>query len=138
VYGFAQAETHGWGSPTTIGFLAAGVALLAAFVAIERRAPHPLLPLRVVLDRNRGGSYLALRIAGPGMFGVFLFLTYYLQQTLGYSPIETGLALLPMVGAVMLTATLSTAVLLPRVGPRPHEEEGPAGPVRHQLSRHGV
>jgi EmrB/QacA subfamily drug resistance transporter len=119
VYGFAQAETHGWGSPTTIGFLAGGVALLAAFVAIERRAAHPLLPLRVVLDRNRGGSYLALGIAGAGMFGVFLFLTYYLQQTLGYSPIETGFAFLPMVGAVMVAATLSTSVLLPRVGPRP-------------------
>jgi EmrB/QacA subfamily drug resistance transporter len=119
VYGFAQAETHGWGSPTTLGFLAAGVALLAAFVAIERRAAHPLLPLRVVLDRNRGGSYLAIGIAGAGMFGVFLFLTYYLQQTLGYSPIETGFAFLPMLGAVMLTATMSTAALLPRVGPRP-------------------
>jgi EmrB/QacA subfamily drug resistance transporter len=119
VYGFAQAETHGWGSGTTLGFLAGGVALLAAFVAIERRAAHPLLPLRVLLDRNRGGSYLALGIAGAGMFGVFLFLTYYLQQTLGYSPIETGFAFLPMLGAVMVTATLSTAVLLPRVGPRP-------------------
>ena len=79
VYGFAQAETHGWGSATTLGFLAGGVALLAAFVAIERRAAHPLLPLRVVLDRNRGGAYLATGIAGAGMFGVFLFLTYYLQ-----------------------------------------------------------
>jgi predicted MFS family arabinose efflux permease len=75
--------------------------------------------LRVVLDRNRGGSYLAIGIAGAGMFGVFLFLTYYLQQTLGYTPIETGFAFLPMLGAVMLTATMSTAALLPRVGPRP-------------------
>jgi EmrB/QacA subfamily drug resistance transporter len=119
VYGFAQAETHGWGSPITLGFLAAGAALLAAFVAIERRAAHPLLPLRVVLDRNRGGSYLATGIAGAGMFGVFLFLTYYLQQTLGYSPIQTGFAFLPMLGAVMLTATMSTASLMPRIGPRP-------------------
>ncbi len=63
---------------------------------VERRVAHPLLPLRVVLDRNRGGSYLAVGIAGAGMFGVFLFLTYYLQQTLGFSPIETGLAFLPM------------------------------------------
>jgi hypothetical protein len=68
---------------------------------------------------DRGGSYLALGISGGGMFGVFLFLTYYLQRTLGYSPIETGLAFLPMLGAVMLTATMSTAVLLPRLGPRP-------------------
>jgi predicted MFS family arabinose efflux permease len=71
----------------------------------------------VVLDRNRGGSYLATGIAGAGMFGVFLFLTCYLQQTLGYSPIQTGFAFLPMLGAVMLTATMSTAALLPRVGP---------------------
>jgi EmrB/QacA subfamily drug resistance transporter len=119
VYGFAQAETHGWASATTLGFLAGGIALLTAFAAIERRAAHPLLPLRVVLDRNRGGSYLAIGIAGAGMFGVFLFLTYYLQQTLGYSPIETGFAFLPMLGAVMLTATMSTAALLPRVGSRP-------------------
>jgi EmrB/QacA subfamily drug resistance transporter len=119
VYGFAQAETHGWGSAMTLGFLAGGVVLLAAFVAIERRVEHPLLPLRVVLDRNRGGSYLATGISGAGMFGVFLFLTYYLQQTLGYSPIETGVAFLPMIGGVMVTATMSTAVLLPRVGPRP-------------------
>jgi EmrB/QacA subfamily drug resistance transporter len=119
VYGFANAETDGWGSATTLGFLAAGVAMLAAFVAIERRATHPLLPLRVLLDRNRGGSYLALGIAGAGMFGVFLFLTYYLQQTLGYTPIETGFAFLPMLGGVMLAATTSTSMLLPRVGPRP-------------------
>jgi EmrB/QacA subfamily drug resistance transporter len=119
VYGFSQAETHGWGSPTTLGFLAGGVALLAAFAAIQRRVAHPLLPLRVVLDRNRGGSYLAVGIVGAGMFGVFLFLTYYLQQTLGFSPIETGLAFLPMIGAVMAVATTASTALLPRTGPRP-------------------
>jgi EmrB/QacA subfamily drug resistance transporter len=119
VYGFSQAETHGWGSATTVAFLAAAVVLLGAFVMIERRAAHPLLPLRVVLDRNRGGSYLAVGIVGIGMFGVFLFLTYYLQQTLGFSPVQTGLAFLPMIGGVMVTATASTAALLPRIGPRP-------------------
>jgi predicted MFS family arabinose efflux permease len=119
VYGFSNAETHGWGAPTTIAFLGAGVALLAAFVAIQRRAEHPLLPLRVVLDRNRGGSYLAVGIVGAGMFGVFLFLTYYLQQTLGYSPVKTGLAFLPMIGALMATATTATTRVLPRTGPRP-------------------
>jgi len=119
VYGFSNAETHGWGAATTLGFLAAGVALLAAFVAIQRRVEHPLLPLRVVLDRNRGGSYLAVGLVGAGMFGVFLFLTYYLQQTLGFSPIQTGLAFLPMVGALMATATTATTQLLPRTGPRP-------------------
>jgi EmrB/QacA subfamily drug resistance transporter len=119
VYGFSNAETHSWGAASTIAFLAAGVALLAAFVVIQRRAEHPLLPLRVVLDRNRGGSYLAVGIVGAGMFGVFLFLTYYLQQTLGFSPIKTGLAFLPMIGMVMATATTATTRLLPRTGPRP-------------------
>jgi EmrB/QacA subfamily drug resistance transporter len=119
VYGFSNAETHSWGAASTLAFLAAGVALLAAFVAIQRRAEHPLLPLRVVLDRNRGGSYLAVGIVGAGMFGVFLFLTYYLQQTLGFSPIKTGLAFLPMIGMVMATATTATTRLLPRTGPRP-------------------
>jgi EmrB/QacA subfamily drug resistance transporter len=119
VYGFSHAETHGWGAATTLAFLAAGVALLAAFAVIQRRVAHPLLPLRVVLDRNRGGSYLAVGIVGAGMFGVFLFLTYYLQQTLGFSPIETGLAFLPMMGAVMAVATTASTTLLPRTGPRP-------------------
>ena len=80
VYGFAYAQNHSWGSSTTIAFLAAGAVLLAVFVAIQARAAHPLMPLRVVLDRNRGGSYLALGIVGLGTFGVFLFSTYYLQE----------------------------------------------------------
>jgi EmrB/QacA subfamily drug resistance transporter len=119
VYGFNHAETSGWGSPATLGFLASGVVLLAAFAAIERRAAQPLLPLRVVLDRNRGGSYLAIGIVGVGMFGSFFFLTYYLQQTLGFSPIEAGVAFLPLIAAVMITATTSSSLLLPRMGPRP-------------------
>jgi EmrB/QacA subfamily drug resistance transporter len=119
VFGFSKAETRGWGDALTLGFLAGGLVLLAIFVAIERRAPHPLLPLRVVADRNRGGAYLAAGLVAIGMFGVFLFLTYYLQQTLRFSPIETGFAFLPMVGAVMITATTSTAKLLPRFGARP-------------------
>ena len=96
----------------------AAVVLLVSFVLIQRRVEHPLLPLRVVQDRNRAGSYLAMFIAGVGMFGVFLFLTYYLQQTLGFTPIQTGLAFLPMTGVVMISATASTAALLPRFGPR--------------------
>ena len=100
VYGFAYAQNHSWGSSTTIGFLAAGALLLAVFVAIQMRAAHPLMPLRVVLDRDRGGSYLALGIAGLGLFGVFLSLTYYLQQTKGYSPIRTGVAFLPLAASL--------------------------------------
>ena len=118
VFGFSNAETHSWTAPLTIFCLAAGVVLLIAFVLIQRRVTNPLLPLRVVTDRNRGGSYLAMGIAGAGMFGVFLFLTYYLQQTKGFSPIQTGLAFLPMSGAIILTATTATTKLVPRFGPR--------------------
>jgi EmrB/QacA subfamily drug resistance transporter len=119
VYGFSQAETRGWGDGVTIAFLAAGVALLVAFVWVQTRVAAPLVPLRVILDRNRGTSYLAMGIAGAGMFGVFLFLTYYLQRTLGMTPVETGLAFLPLAGAVMISATTATATLVPRFGPRP-------------------
>jgi EmrB/QacA subfamily drug resistance transporter len=118
VYGFSNAETHGWGAPLTIVALVAGVALLAAFVAIERRVDHPLLPLRVVADRGRGGAYLAVAIVGAGMFGVFLFLTYYLQQTLGFSPLQTGLAFLPMMGVIMPTGAIGQTRLVPRFGTR--------------------
>jgi EmrB/QacA subfamily drug resistance transporter len=118
VYGLAHAQTHGWGSSTTVGFLVTGVLLLATFVAIEARSPHALLPLPIVRERNRGGSFLALGVIGAGMFGVFLFLTYYLQQNLGYSPLKTGFAFLPMTGALVITAGIS-ARALPRTGPRP-------------------
>src|SRR6476619_5858956 len=118
VYGLSEAETKGWGAPTTIALLAAGVVLLAAFVLVERRAPHPLLPLRIVLNRFRGGSYLAIGLSAIGLFGVFLFLTYYLQLILRYSPVTTGLAFLPMIAALIATSTAVSAVLLPRVGPR--------------------
>ena len=84
-----------------------------------RAGRHPLLPPRVVLDRNRGGAYLSMLIASPGMFGTFLFLTYYLQQTLGYSPVVTGFAFLPIAGGIAVAANLSTIVLMPRVGPKP-------------------
>jgi EmrB/QacA subfamily drug resistance transporter len=119
VYGFSNAETDSWGAPLTIGMLAASAVLLVSFVALQRRVEHPLLPMRVVLDRDRGGSYLAVGISGAGMFGVFLFLTYYLQQTLGFSPVETGLAFLPMSAAIMVTATSATTMLVPRIGARP-------------------
>src|SRR3954467_1664793 len=119
VFGFSNSETHGWGEPLTIISLLAGAALLVTFVVVEQRVARPLLPLRVVLDRDRGGSYLAIGISGAGMFGVFLFLTYYLQLTLGFSPIQTGLGFLPMSAAIMATATTATTKLVPRVGPRP-------------------
>jgi EmrB/QacA subfamily drug resistance transporter len=119
VYGFSHAAETSWGNATTLGFLGAGVVLLAVFVAIQRRVAHPLLPLRVVLDRDRGGSYLAVGLAGIAIFGVFLFLTYYLQQNLGFSPIQSGAAFLPMTFAIMLTATTVQTKVLPRTGARP-------------------
>ncbi|MGO4752684.1 MFS transporter, partial [Streptomyces sp. 2MCAF27] len=119
VYGFSNAESHDWDSPATFGFLVAGAVLLAAFTWWQTRAPHPLLPLRILLDRNRGASFVSVLISGAGMFGVFLFLTAYLQQSLGYTPIRTGLAFLPMVAALMLTSTLATTTLIPRLGPKP-------------------
>jgi len=119
VYGFASAEMDGWGAPLTIALLGFGGLAVAAFILIERRVQAPLLPLHVVGDRNRGASFLAVAVAGVAMFSMFLFLTYYLQQGLGFSPIECGLAYLPMVAAIMVTATSSSAKLLPRTGPRP-------------------
>jgi len=119
VYGFSNAATHNWRTPSTYGFLAAGVALLAAFALWQFRAASPLLPPRVVLDRNRGAAYLAVLLAGAGMFGIFLFLTYYLQQTLHYSPVVTGVAFLPLIAMVVLSANLSNVLLLPRLGPKP-------------------
>jgi len=118
VYGLSEAETKGWGAPTTIALLVAGVVLLAVFVLVERRVAHPLLPLRIVLNRFRGGSYLAIGLSAIGLFGVFLFLTYYLQLILRYSPVITGVAFLPMIAALIVTSTTVSAVLLPRVGPR--------------------
>jgi EmrB/QacA subfamily drug resistance transporter len=119
VFGFSQAEPRGWGDPLVLGSLAAGVVLLVVFAMVESRSTHPLLPLRIPLDRNRGGSYLAVLISGAGIFAVFLFLTYYLQINRGYSPVTTGLAFLPMVGAIVVMSTSSNAILLARVGPRP-------------------
>src|ERR1700689_2131815 len=95
VYGFSNAATQHWGAPSSYGFLAAGVVLLALFAVRQGRAARPLLPPRVVLDRNRGGANASMLIATAGLFGVLLFLTYYLQQTLGYSPLVTGFAFLP-------------------------------------------
>src|SRR5712691_5433882 len=102
VYGFSNAATHSWRTPSTGGFLAAGVALGAAFAAGQGRAAHPLLPPRVVLDRNRGGAYASMLLGTAGLFGTFLFLTYYLQQTLGYSPLVTGVAFLPISGGLIV------------------------------------
>jgi EmrB/QacA subfamily drug resistance transporter len=119
VFGFSHAETTAWRNPFTIGFLVAGVVLLAAFAYFETRVRYPLLPPRVVLNRTRGGSVLAMLFASVGIFGVFLFLTYYLQDTLGYSPVKTGIAFLPLVAALVATSQVANQILLPRFGPKP-------------------
>ncbi|WP_216899842.1 MFS transporter [Nocardia alni] len=118
VYGFSNAENHGWSNGVTLGFLIGGVALLGVFAWIESRVKNPLLPLRIVLDRTRGGSYLTIFVMGIGMFAIFLFLTYYLELTLHYSPIVTGVAFLPMVAALVAASTTTPSLLLPKLGPK--------------------
>ncbi|HEY0807453.1 MAG TPA: MFS transporter [Pseudonocardiaceae bacterium] len=119
VYGFTKAATepNHWGASTTLLFLGLAVVLLAAFVAWETRVANPLLPMRVLLDRNRGASYLTSILLGSGMLGMFLFMTYYLQLTLHYSALRTGIAYLPFSAGIIVTATVA-APLLPRFGPR--------------------
>jgi EmrB/QacA subfamily drug resistance transporter len=129
VYGFTEVAkpkfvngvadgTVGWAAGTTLGFLGAAVVLLTAFVIWEQHTANPLLPLRIALDRNRGGSYLTFLLVGAGLFAMFLFLTYYFQLTLGYSPLKAGFAFLPFSAGLILTAGV-VAQLLPRVGPKP-------------------
>jgi EmrB/QacA subfamily drug resistance transporter len=117
VYGFTKAGTDGWSSSTAIALFAAAGALLATFVLIELRAEHPLLPMRVVLNRDRGGSFLSSLLIGTAMFGTFLSLTYYFQATLHYSALKSGFAFLPFSLGIITGATLASR-FLPRVGPR--------------------
>ncbi|WP_436770688.1 MFS transporter [Yinghuangia sp. YIM S09857] len=118
VYGTSRAEADGWGSAAVIGLLAAGALLLAAFAYVESRVAQPLLPLRVVADRTRAGAYLGVGLAVVGMFGAFLFMTFYLQVVKDYSPVKTGVAFLPMAMAVLVSAGGLTTRLLPKVPPR--------------------
>src|SRR5258705_546564 len=117
VYGFTKASKDGWGSTTTVSLFALAAILLVSFVVIELRSKHPLLPMRVLLNSNRGGSYLVALFLGVSMFCVFLFLTFYLQQTLGYSALMTGVAFLPFTAGIISGAGLSSQ-LMPRFGPR--------------------
>lgn len=118
VYGFTRAEQHGWSETGTLAMFACSVLLLAAFAVLESRVRAPLLPLRVVADRTRGGVYLSLGLAVIAMFGLFLFLTYYLQVVKDYSPLKTGVAFLPMVAAMITGSTQIGARLMTRVPPR--------------------
>jgi EmrB/QacA subfamily drug resistance transporter len=118
VYGLSNAATHSWRTPSSWAFLAAAAVLLIVFAVWQSHAPQPLLPPRVVLDRNRGAAYLTRLFAGAATFGIFLFLVYYMQLTLGYSPIVSGAALLPMTVIIAVTANVGRK-LMPRLGPRP-------------------
>ncbi len=118
VYGFSNAEQHGWHAALTITCLVVAAVLLVAFVFIELRVANPILPMRVVTDRNRGGALLIMFLAGIGMFAVFLFLTYYMQQNLGYSAVRSGVAFLPLTGTIIVVASLGSAVLVLKVSAR--------------------
>jgi EmrB/QacA subfamily drug resistance transporter len=117
VYGFTKAVTDGWSSATTLTLIAGGVILLAAFVVVEARSASPLLPLRVVAERNRGGSYLASLLLVVGLFAMFIFVSYYMQQILHYSAAKAGVAFLPFALGVIVAAGATTN-LLPKVGAR--------------------
>jgi len=123
VYGFSLAE-HGWTQIETIGFLALGAGLLALFVVIESRVAQPLLPLRVVTDRVRGGAFLIQAIVGSVLIGAMLYVAFHLQIVLGMDPLPAGLATLPMTLMIMITAPVATK-LLPAIGPRPMMIGGP-------------
>ncbi|RKT55644.1 MFS transporter [Saccharothrix australiensis] len=118
VYGLGAAGGLGWASPAVLGPLAAGLVLLAVFVLVQARREHPLLPLRVVLDRNRAGAALSIGLAMFALFGTSLFLTYQLQVVMGYSPVETGLAVLPLTVAIIVSSTQLARRWLPRTAPR--------------------
>ena len=119
VFGLARAESDGWRDPITVGLLIGSAVLLGAFVALQCRVAQPLLPLRVVADRDRGGSFLAIATASAGLFGLFLFLTFYLQDTKGFTALETGLAFLPLSFSIGPTVGIVTTRVLARTGPRP-------------------
>ncbi len=118
VYGLSSAATRGWAAPVTLTTIALGLVLVGAFVLAEARAAAPLLPLRIVSDRNRSGSYLGIGLAVVAMYGLFLLLTYDFQVVLGYSPLRAGLAFLPLSAAVLASSTLISRSLMPRLAPR--------------------
>jgi MFS family permease len=119
VYGFSNAETHTWGAAATIVALAASAVALVSFIAVERRAASPLVPLHIPWNRARGGAYLSVLLSFSAVFSVFLFLSFFMQQTLGFSPLKTGLAFLPMTAAIAITATFVQTRVLPRTGAKP-------------------
>lgn len=118
VFGLNRAETEGWGAAATVAALVTAIVLLALFIFVETRAAAPLLPLRVILHRNRGGAYLSGALAMAGNFTQFLFLTYYMQTILGFSPLLTGIAFLPLVACLIFGSTQLGTRLIARVPAR--------------------
>ena len=118
VYGFINAANHGWGDSITIGVLIASIVLLGAFVAWEMHTPDPMMPLRIFANRSRSGAYLVMLVIGAGMFGMFYFLTFFVQGVLGFSALKAGIAFLP-VSAVVIVGSGIVAQLMPRFGPKP-------------------
>ena len=123
VYGLSKTATGAdglshWGDEQVLTSLAASVVLLISFVLIERRSSHPLLPMRVLADRNRSGAYLIMLCIGTALFGLFFFLTLFMQNVLGYSAIRAGIAYLPFAIGVVIASTLASR-LVPRIGARP-------------------
>jgi EmrB/QacA subfamily drug resistance transporter len=118
VYGCTNVVASGWKSPSVTGFLAGSAAMLVLFVVRESRTADPLLPLRILADRNRSGAYITVGLGVAGMFGAFLFLTYYLQAVLHYAPLQAGLAFLPITIASQAGSWLIARQLMPRVAPR--------------------
>ena len=117
VYGFSKAETDGWGANTTLTFFAASAILLVSFIFSQTRVKYPLLPLRIVIDRNRAGAYISVFVNGIALYGSFFFMTYYMQAILGFSPVRTGLGFLPLTACIIFNANVASR-LLPIVRPR--------------------
>src|ERR671915_2328433 len=117
VYGFIRAAQEGWSDPVTVASFAAAVVLLAIFFSIETRIRQPITPLHMFRERDRAGSYVIMLALAAAMFGQFFFLTLFVQDVLGYSPLRAGLAFLPITGAIVLTSQFA-ARSLPRIGPR--------------------
>jgi len=118
VYGFSQAANNGWANVHTYPYFIGAFVFIAAFFAIEARQSHPLLPMRVLTERNRAGSYIGSLLVGVGLFAMFLFLSIYMQSFLGYSPLKAGVAFLPFTVGIVIGAGIASQ-LLPKIGPRP-------------------
>ncbi|MER7733087.1 MFS transporter [Streptomyces erythrochromogenes] len=118
VYGFIRASQEGWRDPVTLGSFGAAVVLLTLFILNERRSPQPITPLHMFADRNRAGTYGIMLMLACAIFGMFFFLTLFVQNVLGFSPIQAGLAFLPVSAVIAVGAGL-TAKLLPKFGPKP-------------------